>query len=60
MWHVHQVFPLVSKVVWGAIPWHLILFGPVVLQHGKTVVGIKLDAPHLQVPEVLSLIWCVL
>ena len=29
---MHQVFPLVSELVQGAIPQHLVLFGPVVLQ----------------------------
>ena len=53
-WHTHQAFPLVSEVVWGAISWHLALFGPT--KHGKTAAEIKLDAPHSQVLEVLGLI----
>ena len=45
-----QVFLLVSEVVhWGAIPQHLV-FGPVALQQGKTVVGIKLDTTSLTSP----------
>ena len=31
MWCAHRAFPLVSEVVQGAIPQHLVLFGPVVI-----------------------------